>query len=199
MTAPGPLDPARPDERFRWIPSVVAGTCALAINGALLWFLVRMPMPERMEAEPTALQVVWITRTTLEEPVLPEPRPVRRRAARRPVRRPTPSPSIRVVEPAPTAHPSPAVVDERWARPVAPSPPGDAGRRFEPDPFAGRAAPLTAHQDRMDIRVRDRSIGGRLQEMTRRGICGDLRKALGVPTASAAAILASMQRHDCDG
>ncbi|HST44690.1 MAG TPA: hypothetical protein VLK29_05630 [Luteimonas sp.] len=66
-----------------------------------------------------------------------------------------------------------------------------------PDPLGNRRPLLGSQPDRMDLRFIDRSVGGRLREMSRLSVCGELRRAMRTSAASMAAIEASLRRHRC--
>lgn len=92
--------------------------------------------------------------------------------------------------------PATMVGDDDWA--PQQSGPKALDADFMQNPLTRRAEPMLATSDRMRLPMHDRSIGGRLQAMTRASICHDLRQALGASPASATAILASMNNNGCN-
>ena len=76
-------------------------------------------------------------------------------------------------------------------------PPQQAGAFRKPDFLTRRQKPMEATVNRLTFNIQDTSLAGRLQRMTKKSICRDLRRALIDSPASAAAILASMEEEGC--
>lgn len=203
MTLAAPRSTTSTRER-RWAVPCVAGAASLAVNIGLLWLLTSRPQPIVIAEQAPAIQVVWIEPPQPQKP-LPEhtaDRPTPRQAKPRPRSAPPPrTKALSVVEVAPEP-PAPVTTQpDQWALPAAehaPSRGAGQGERFVRNPFAERPALVLAHQDRLQLTVRDRSLGGRLQAMTKSGICAELRRALGENGSSAEMLLASMQRQGCN-
>lgn len=70
---------------------------------------------------------------------------------------------------------------------------------FSSNPLTRRVELVAPTQDRMALAIQDRSFGGRMQRMTKAGLCRDLRAGLEKSPASASTILASMKRYGCSG
>lgn len=184
-----------------WPARVAAAFVAVLVNVAVVLFLVTWRDGTRSLAPViSATQLVWVTRNDpvpavrpdVPIPVIPVPTP--------------PSPQSRQRSEPESATPvqQDAAKEQSHAFqsvPALPSPVSrDAMQResFRRDAFTASPPDPTVRGDRMALRFQDRSIGGRLQEMTRRGICGDLRKALLSGSGSAETILASMRERGCE-
>jgi hypothetical protein len=68
---------------------------------------------------------------------------------------------------------------------------------FRRSPVERTSARLDATTIRLHVRMRDTSLGGRLQSMAQQRICGELRSALARNPESTASILGALQRHGC--
>lgn len=68
---------------------------------------------------------------------------------------------------------------------------------FRRGPVERPSVPLDATATLLHVRMRDTSLGGRLQSMAQRRICGELRSALARNPESTASILGALQRHGC--
>ena len=68
---------------------------------------------------------------------------------------------------------------------------------FRRNLFERPARPLGATTDRLQVHVLDTSLGGRLQAMTQRRICGEFRSALARKRESTTSIMNAMQRRGC--
>lgn len=191
---------------------LVAATVAIACNVACAWLLFQMPGAEPDGLQPAPLEVVWI------QPVEPPARrlPLAATPAAKPAAVPRPRRPImseRTMQPAPreVAHPEPVVpapspVVDQTEQPLpleplpagALPPPGQQPvRPFAPDPFGPRLAPAGAAPNRMQLRMSDRSLGGRWRDLTRAATCGELRQKLHGSPESVLSIEASMRRLGC--
>lgn len=188
-----------------WPAKAAAAVVAVLVNVAVIVFLATWRDGTRSLAPVmSATQLVWVFRVNPVPAVRPdEPLPVM------PVRTPR-SPQS---QPQPRQRPEPdsatlvqpdATVERTHEPRSVPVFPSRAQRdstqheSFRRDAFTDSPPDPTVRGDRMALRFHDRSIGGRLQEMTRRGICGDLRKALLSGNGSAETILASMRERGCE-
>ena len=85
--------------------------------------------------------------------------------------------------------------DDRW--PLVGLPAEQDGQRFRPDPLRRNPVMIAPLQDRMHLTFHDTSLGGRINEASRRSACRDLDAALAKASQSADAILASMRDLKC--
>jgi hypothetical protein len=68
---------------------------------------------------------------------------------------------------------------------------------FRRNPIERPALVMEATPSRLQVRMLDRSFGGRLNAMTQRRACGELRAALATHSESTASIMQAMQRRGC--
>lgn len=186
----------------------VAAGAALLLPLLGLALLARLPMARGADAArgDDALQVVWITRV----PVDPvdrrraaadvEARRISRRARRHDAGATVTQPPPRqrsLTLPAVASDPPPATAGPATLLPRA----GGLDLRvpesmpsFERDPL-GRSAFDIERPAALRVEIHDRSLGGRLQRMTRASICGELRRAL--RGGGGNVVVRTMREHGC--
>lgn len=190
--------------RWRWV-----SLSLVVLLHAGIYLLLRsageaVPLPPREEER--RIRLTW----SLREPLAPVPEPGQ--VAKVPVPPTATGTAVRsrpsrarandilVAPPAtPALHTDPA---DTWsidaARPGI-GEDGVPGNRFRRDVFDRRGPDALAPPSHLPgLRMRDRSLGGWLQAEARRRACADLRGALSGRPESSAAIMASMQRWECD-
>lgn len=87
--------------------------------------------------------------------------------------------------------------DDRWGQH---EPDGQQGSLdFRRNILARNPRPMLPTVERVRFNLQDRSLGGRLQSMTRASICRDLRRALTASPESTRTILESMKSLGCRG
>lgn len=184
---------------------ILAAALALFINVAAIWFLVRVSDPRgERQTDSSPIQISWIVRTPYPSLVRTEIPVQRNRVPNKRAKNPyqvQESQALNVVElPAKPAM-TEVASDDRW-KPVEMAPaaavPG-APLRFERNPLERRDRTFDAPRNRMDLTFTDRSMGGVLQRLTKSTACGELRRALIDSPASAAAIMRTMERYNCNG
>ena len=187
------------------IDHTLALVVVVLMHVVVVTLAIRVTPTARLEPalEDAALDVTWIQRrASRAREVLVEPRArssVMRRSAQ-PTLRPTdvsrkpaaasqstPDTPARSDASAGTDPPIQGRLDLRLPEPAM---------RFEPTPLARRGPAIEAYQDRMTLRFSDRSFGGKMQRMTKRSICGDLRSALNSGEGTDG-VLEAMREHGC--
>lgn len=177
---------------------LVAASVAIALNAAGVWFLARhtgSDLPAEVE-EDHVIQLVFLEREPEPVSALEQlPAATTKQARLRPT---LAQPSkLTATELQPAADPNSSGDPASTAgRPLNLSVP-DAPISFARNPVARQEAPIATAPSRMQLVFTDRSFGGMMQRMTKASICGELRKALSASPASAASIIASMERYDC--
>ncbi|MGH8758770.1 MAG: hypothetical protein ACREVW_04555 [Burkholderiales bacterium] len=193
-----------PDYRERLSRIVIAAfaiAASLTLNVALPMLMMKGASSQATEqSRSEAIQVVWIERD-VPEVVEPEPRyRVDKRHDREARKTPGTKPRMPIT---PTVHAPAAlqvVEDDSWNIPTSQfrgQGQDGIGRRFEPNPLGKRQRSFDAPVERLSVTFHDRSVGGRLQQMVKAGICGDLRRGLTASPASSAAIMESMRKNGC--
>src|SRR5690606_29912755 len=178
---------------------VVAVSGSLAINIALLAWLVTPDAPRPPADNGGAIQVIWIE----PEPRLPPPGPRQRDRSAPQISSRTQSPGAR--DPRIQAEaPPPAPRAEAPAAPGAAYPARPLALTLPHAPVDSRAAPTAPGRaqgeptrDRLNVQLIDRTLGGRMQAMAHALACGDLRRQLRRNPESSASIAAAMSRLGC--
>lgn len=178
----------------------LAALLALALHVPVALLLLRGVGDERSRtsSRPDQERI----RLTWSDPIPPPPLASRPPAAAQAVS-PAATTRQREREPAAPAASTPSapliVGNDAWA-PAARATPGKdgGGASFSRDVFERGGDDLFAPVQHMpQVRMRDRSLGGRLQEQSRQRACASLKAALQDRPESTHAILASMRRWDC--
>lgn len=186
------------------IERVAAGVIALAINALVIAYIAYAMRPGWTEPKVAeqVIQVVFLPPAAEDKPrIKPQVRhliasrasnpPAARRLPRHPV---IASPRALQVVTSSSPKSTPTLTADDWSVP-APASAGEA--TFAHNPLARRPRPMQASADRLRLTFHDRSIGGRLKEMSRNAACRELSAALSTNPASANAILASMNDWGC--
>jgi len=152
----------------------------VAVHGAALLLLRTGPAPDPAlpRTDESRIRVSWSPRAPRQAPAaapVRAPAGASRRAHSVP-RAPAPAPTP--AAPADAAASVPVVGDDAWA---LPAPAGSAGAGdFRRPLLGGREgdAPLAGKNPLPGLRMRDSSLGGRLQAMAKAYDCGELKAAL---------------------
>lgn len=190
------------------VERIVAWAVALVAHLLIGIYLLTAVGPNGMAVSTPdeAVQVVFIQKTRQRaEPAKVTPRSARAdtprsntvptSARRLPLSPAVASPETLQVVTSPESSPP----KDDWGVARAASRPAPPRMDFKHNPLTRRPPAITSTVDRMHLKMRDRSLGGFLQAMTKSSICGELRRALKSSPSSAASILASMEQHDCSG
>src|SRR5690606_16840362 len=175
---------------------VVAVSGSLAINIALLAWLVTPVAPRPPADNGGAIQVIWIE----PEPRLPPQGPRQRDRSAPQISSSTQGPGAR--EPRiRTEAPSSTPRAEAPEAPGAEYPARSLDLSLPHAPLDYRADPMTRGRaqgeparDRLNVQLIDRTLGGRMQAMAHALACGDLRRQLRRSPESSASSAAPMSR-----
>ncbi len=182
---------------------VAAMALTLSLHAVFVaWLLRERPVPVDDGPEDTVITVTFIARPS---PAARVTKPRVRVASRTSVGTATPGDAAASVSSA-QAHSVPVASATHQRAEDTPAPPAplnvvieEPAMDFRQDPLRRPDGRWEASEPRMRLTLTDRSLGGRLQAMQRRRMCGDLRAALSANRGSTEAILASMARHGCRG
>jgi hypothetical protein len=187
---------------------VSAVVATVILHAIFFFFLMQQGSFRPRVREPGkeyALQVVWIDPEKPESvPKVDEERSsiARKKVSTAAHQRKSSSPEGRAPADSPVSPMAlPTVIgDDNW------SPFSDAARqndaapagRFERNPLARPDASMDSRESRLQVEVRDRSVGGWIQRQTKRSICSDLKRQLtSAQGSSADVIVATMGRYGC--
>ena len=190
----GPLPATQARDR------IVAVVLALLVNAWAGALLLRAPAPLREDVADAPLEVVWIEQATPRPAAVPA---VRERPIHDAARASPPDPALHAIAP---LHDAPGPAETVKATASAASNEGpfptmsgasthdDLARRGV---FAPRPVDPFSRQDDGPFRMRDTSLGGRLQRLARRADCAELRSRLRGYGENQAAILRAMSERRC--
>ena len=187
---------------MRITPESIAGiVVTVAVHAAFLW-CARVESHRTADPEPHRFPVVYLPSVPPEVEVHPahvlQPQASRKRQK---VQQ-TPASN----HDAATGTDTPPDIAGRGDKPsihaaiMARMPAGDGidSDTFRPTPWIRKNPGAFSPNDRLGSLVQDTSLGGRLQAMTRRQICKELRAALSAAPVHSASIIESMEAHGCN-
>ena len=172
--------------------TALAVTAVLHLGFATVLMRPTAGAPETAPQDEVVMQVVFIER-------IPDPLPVKTPAVEDRPRRTTSRARKPKAESRMRAVPAGTLPDATPSRPARRLDLAIAPGKFDfrRSPVERASVPLDATTTLLHVRMRDTSLGGRLQSMAQQRICGELRSALARNPESTASILGALQRHGC--